>query len=178
MSNSKSVSRTQRRKKQYAVDYFGGKCSICGYSKCLQSLDFHHLDPNEKGHKPSYIILRWSWDRVVEELNKCILVCRNCHGEIHFGMFKVEDLKKHILPIIEKTCPQCQNIFRTKSVKQVHCSDRCNKILQRRVLRPNKEQLSKDIAELSWVGIGRKYGVSDNAIRKWARNYELLPPKL
>ena len=44
----------------------------------------------------------------------------------------------------------------------------------RKVERPTKEQLAEDIINLSWTAIGKKYGVSDNATRKWARKYGLL----
>jgi len=68
--------------KERAVEYKGGKCEICGYNKCMRSLDFHHLDPHEKefgiGSRGSR-----SWKRVKKEVDKCILVCSNCHGEIH-----------------------------------------------------------------------------------------------
>lgn len=59
---------------------FGGKCSICGYSKCQQALCFHHTNPDEKemGFGGSR-----SWKSLVKEASKCILVCANCHAEIH-----------------------------------------------------------------------------------------------
>lgn len=176
--NSASVVRCQRRKKQEAVEYLGGKCSICGYNKCLQSLDFHHVNPADKEFNPSYIIMRWSWEKVKKELDKCLLVCKNCHGEIHFGMYGAEELKRKVLIVVELKCKQCGEIFRTKNKDQLYCGDRCSKIKQRHVDRPTKEQLTCDIDGLSWVAIGRKYGVSDNAVRKWARYYKLLPPKL
>ena len=178
MGNSKAVVRCQRRKKQAAVDYLGGKCSICGYNKCIQSLDFHHVNPANKKYKPSYIIMRWTWDKVKKELDKCVLVCKNCHGEIHFGMHKVENLKRKILPILELVCEQCDKKFFTKNCEQKYCNDGCSKIGQRHVLRPSKQELSMDIEQLSWVAMGNKYGVSDNAVRKWAKYYELLSPKL
>ena len=57
-------------------------CSICGYNKCNRSLEFHHRDPNEKdfGISSSKVL---SWDKIKIELDKCDLVCSNCHGEIH-----------------------------------------------------------------------------------------------
>ena len=79
---------TVKWKKEYrkniklkCIEYLGGKCTICGYDKCTRSLDFHHLNPNEKeftisGGTKSFTYLK-------PELDKCILVCRNCHGEIH-----------------------------------------------------------------------------------------------
>ena len=76
----------QRRKKEKAVAFFGGKCTKCGYDKCLDALDFHHV--GDKMESASYVIMRWSWERAKQELNKCILVCCRCHREIH------EDLNK------------------------------------------------------------------------------------
>ena len=70
--------------KQKAVNYLGGQCSQCGYNKTLNALHFHHLDPKEKSFELSKNILRCkAWEVIVIELNKCILVCANCHAEIH-----------------------------------------------------------------------------------------------
>ena len=71
-----------KNKKRKAVDYLGGKCSKCGYSKCLSALDFHHLDPNEKDIAPAKVLSR-SWENILLEINKCILLCSNCHRELH-----------------------------------------------------------------------------------------------
>lgn len=72
-----------RKYKAKMVAYKGGCCEICGYNKCLGSLDFHHKDPNEKD--PRWKRMRsWTFERVKKELDKCMLVCRNCHGEIHY----------------------------------------------------------------------------------------------
>lgn len=65
--------------KRKAVDYMGGKCSICGYNKCLTALEFHHINPKEKEIYNSH----WKFERNKMELDKCILVCANCHREIH-----------------------------------------------------------------------------------------------
>lgn len=73
-----------RSYKKMAVEYKGGKCVRCGYDKCLASLDFHHVDPSQKD--PNWRRMRnWVFERIKEELDKCDLVCRNCHGEIHNG---------------------------------------------------------------------------------------------
>jgi len=71
-----------KRNKQDAVDYKGGKCSICGYNKCVDALDFHHINPEEKD-VDSRRIKGWSKEKRNKELDKCILVCSNCHREIH-----------------------------------------------------------------------------------------------
>lgn len=76
--------RAQKRKdnKQKAVEYMGGKCQQCGniYPDCCY--DFHHKNPTESNDVPSTILHR-SWKRIIEELNKCIMVCSNCHRIIH-----------------------------------------------------------------------------------------------
>lgn len=80
--HTKANVRRYKRNKKTAVEYKGGKCSICGYDKCLASLDFHHVDPTEKD--PNWRRMRgWKFEKIKEELDKCVLVCRNCHGEIH-----------------------------------------------------------------------------------------------
>lgn len=70
--------------KQKSVDYKGGKCSICGYSKCLTALEFHHLDPKEKDINISKIN-SIDLSKYISELDKCVLLCSNCHREIHFN---------------------------------------------------------------------------------------------
>ena len=76
---------TNRRKKvkKKAVDYKGGKCEICGYNKCIEALEFHHKDPSKKDFSLGAKGHSRSWDRVKEEIEKCVLLCSNCHREIH-----------------------------------------------------------------------------------------------
>lgn len=74
----------QRRVKQKAVDYLGGKCSICDYDKYIGALDFHHINPDEKDFSIAELKLS-SFEKIKSELDKCILVCANCHREIHGG---------------------------------------------------------------------------------------------
>lgn len=69
--------------KKWAVEEKGGKCSICGYNKCIEALEFHHLDPTQKDFILSDRNLILSWKEIKKELEKCILVCSNCHREIH-----------------------------------------------------------------------------------------------
>lgn len=74
--------------KRKAVDYLGGKCCICGYSKSLRSLNFHHTDPTQK----EFSIAKrkcLNWTDTQQELDKCVLVCANCHGEIHDNITQI-----------------------------------------------------------------------------------------
>lgn len=73
-----------RQRKRDAVEYKGGKCEVCGYNKCIGSLEFHHIDPSQKDPKWATMKNR-PLENIKCELDKCQLVCRNCHGEIHWG---------------------------------------------------------------------------------------------
>ena len=70
----------QRRNKKALIEYKGGKCSACGYDKCQQALDFHHTGEKSFtiGNRKSAPI-----DILKKEADKCILLCRNCHAELH-----------------------------------------------------------------------------------------------
>lgn len=74
----------QRKLKQQCVDYKGGKCSECGYNKCIGALDFHHLDPNKKDFSIGKKAINSFSDIIKKELDKCILLCANCHREKHY----------------------------------------------------------------------------------------------
>lgn len=72
-----------RNLKLQMIEYKGGCCTRCGYDKYQGALEFHHLNPGEKDFNPSRL-KRYSFDhRVKHELDKCILVCANCHREVH-----------------------------------------------------------------------------------------------
>jgi len=85
-TRKKHVKRTRkarRRAKLKAIEYKGGKCQLCGYKKCPAALEFHHIDPSKKDIRISAIGGR-KWSIVKKELDKCILLCSNCHREIHY----------------------------------------------------------------------------------------------
>lgn len=82
----KAVAKRRKKIKELAIAYKGGKCCICEYSKCKSALDFHHLDNSEKKFGLSVKGLTRSWIKTKEELDKCVLVCANCHREIHDGI--------------------------------------------------------------------------------------------
>ena len=71
-------------------------------------------------------------------------------------------------------CPQCEVSYLAREKRQKYCSVGCACLASRQVERPTLHQLEIDISLMSWVAIGKKYGVSDNAVRKWARAYDLL----
>jgi hypothetical protein len=90
VANIKGVTEWRRRTKIKAVEYKGGKCARCGYNKSLRALQFHHRDPNEKDFMISRPNPR-TWEKVKVELDKCDLVCGNCHSEIHDELYSGGD---------------------------------------------------------------------------------------
>ncbi len=89
--------------KEKLVEYKGGKCEICGYNKCVEALEFHHLNPEEKDFGiSSYSSL--SFDKAKKEVDKCILVCANGHREIHYELNekkRIEEAEKEKNTFIE-----------------------------------------------------------------------------
>ena len=69
-------------KKKRAIEHKGGKCVECGYDKYYGALEFHHIDPTKKDFQISTNLSR-AWEKLKKELDKCILVCSNCHRELH-----------------------------------------------------------------------------------------------
>ena len=79
-----AVVKRRKKIKQLAVEYKGGKCCKCDYNKCIDALEFHHKDPTQKDFGIATKGFTRSWEKVKKELDKCILVCSNCHKEIHY----------------------------------------------------------------------------------------------
>lgn len=76
--------------KKRLIDLKGGCCKLCGYNRCFSALHFHHVNPFEK----SFTISDKSRldSDLKEELDKCILLCSNCHSEVHAGLIDIEHL--------------------------------------------------------------------------------------
>lgn len=93
-----AVARRRKKIRDQAVEYKGSKCMFCGYKKCQAALDFHHLDAKKKEFGLSRNGITRSWEKTKQELDKCILVCSNCHREVHAGILQpsVEILKSKL----------------------------------------------------------------------------------
>lgn len=83
--DKRTLERQHRFKKQ-CIEYKGGKCIYCGYNKCRGALEFHHKNPNEKDFDICKSKSKKFDKKVMTELDKCDLVCSNCHREIHNGL--------------------------------------------------------------------------------------------
>ena len=78
-----AVHKRRKKVRQMAIEYKGGFCERCGYDACIEALEFHHADSSGKDFSISSKGYTRSWARVKEELGKCVLLCANCHRELH-----------------------------------------------------------------------------------------------
>jgi len=91
---------TQKResdKKDFVSSYkvqYG--CTRCGYNKCARSLHFHHIDSKDKTNEICRLkSQRYGLKKIIEEMRKCTVLCSNCHGELHDGLWSLDDLPCH-----------------------------------------------------------------------------------
>ena len=82
-THAHEIKARRQARKQAAIDYKGGQCLQCGYKRCRAALAFHHRNPAEKEFQIA-TMFAWSWARILQELDKCDLLCMNCHAERHF----------------------------------------------------------------------------------------------
>ena len=89
-NSARAVVAWRQRLKLRAILYKGGRCQVCGYNRCIRALTFHHLSPAEKDFNIGGSTRAWS--RIKAELDKCILLCANCHAEAHEGLVALSEL--------------------------------------------------------------------------------------
>jgi transposase len=89
---SASVSSRRRRLKELLVAEAGGACGLCGYSRCMAALEFHHVAPEQKAFSLSEEGVTRSLARARAEAEKCVLLCANCHAEVEVGLVAAPDL--------------------------------------------------------------------------------------
>lgn len=189
----------RRQIKRRGVLALGNKCAICGkmFEDCCY--DFHHIEPSEKDFNISSGNTNGArdWLRIRDELKKCALLCSNCHRLVHGGFI---ELDINSLPVFiedyyewdwcyEKAintstntpikrdeklyvCPTCGG---TKSPQANECA-KCSKTHERQY-EVSREELKNLIYTLPMTQIGKKFGVSDNAIRKRCIAYGLPSKK-
>lgn len=185
-NNSQNVINCIKRRKSNLIKIFDSKCCICGFDKFQEALEFHHVNPAEKEFSigASNAITK-SLSNQLEEAKKCVLLCSNCHRGVHAGYYQVpenwrklynEEIAQQLLDDLEKTKTKtlhyCQRCGTQISHKAIYCES-CYSIIQRKVDRPSREDLKNQIRELPFTQIGKKYGVTDNTIRKWCDAYSL-----
>lgn len=138
MSNkSEYVKEWRKNTKQKVLVCMGKECQICNYNKCPEALEFHHLDPNKKEFGLGSIMATpVSWEKIVLEMMKCILLCANCHREVHSNFTEIpknyqkfnESLLQlpeniHLLKVTKTSyCPVCN---KQKDNRNIYCSLSC-----------------------------------------------------
>lgn len=171
-------------RKIYFIRLLGGKCNSCGYNKNISVLEFHHINGKEF-ELDMRTLSNLSFDRLEKEVKKCKVLCANCHRESHneierfklskYDNLNTENLLNHIKVNIKekKYCKDCNKQIWNKSTTNL-----CNECIKhmprpntRKVVRPSKETLEEEIKTTSFVKLGKKYGVTNVAVRKWCKSY-------
>ena len=165
----------------------GDKCCICGYDRCQSALELHHLKPEEKDFTIGQTLNK-NLEIILQQLQKCILVCANCHREIHANLISLSlNNTSFIQSRADEILIQRNNLLKHKIFYCKNCGNICSKenslclncyhLLSRQVERPSREILKNLIRIESFSSIGRRFNVTDNAIRKWCVSMNLPSKK-
>ena len=188
-TNSQAVSDYRRNRKLNLIAACGNKCCICGYNKAISALEFHHIDPSQKEFGIAANGTCHNIQKDIAEVRKCVLVCANCHREIHEDMFSSEELSNYqffdenVIAKLETPPKRSQVRFCLECGTQIHRDNEsglcevCVRKRTRKVERPNREEMKELLQKHTFVDLGKMFGVSDNAIRKWCKNYNLPSKK-
>lgn len=150
----------------------GGACEICGYCKNIAALEFHHRDPEEKEFNVDMRkFSNMTLEKLETELEKCILICANCHRELHNESLAMENIP-NLLENVEKTtfsnrggqiCPICGKRFK-KSKGKVYCSKECRTKAKNY---PTKQEILDKYQELhSWQKVADFYNITRRIVQR------------
>ena len=164
------------KRKYEIIKARGGKCEHCGYDKNISALEFHHINPDTKEFQ---IDLRHfsntSLDKLQIELDKCILLCANCHREIHHPELEINNIDNLVQTITNKKsfdnqneygqiCPVCGTKF-PKCSGKIYCSTKCRDSV-RYANYPSLEELEQCYSELnSWEKVANHFGITRKIIQ-------------
>lgn len=168
-----------RGKKKRAVEYKGGACESCGYSRSLAALEFHHRDPKEKDFKLSSPHVRQPWHKQKTELDKCSLLCANCHREKHEELMQQAHSRLHeevrglvperppSLGKVQKYCESCGASFESYVAQgQRFCSRDCKSRGQRGFEWPPDDELLLMSAQKTPTEIALDVGTTPKSVRQ------------
>jgi ferredoxin len=160
-----TYSRGSLKRRLYAAGLKPRRCELCGQ------------DENWHGGRMALVLDHINGVPDDNRLENLRIVCPNCAAtfETHCG-------RKNQVTLQERRCARCSATFVPRTPTQRYCSHACGtrhanrrrgpQPDARKVVRPSYEQLVRDLAESNFSAVGRRYGVSDNAVRKWLRTYE------
>lgn len=165
-----------RETKLTCVKAMGGSCASCGYNKCMTALAFHHLNPLQKEEEMSALISRSrDWKSIVNELKKCILLCHNCHNDIHYGI----KLLPEKIPQFDKTFENyqminsCLTCGEEKLSNDKYCKNKCAKKNMGRKINWDQIDLIKELQNKSIVQVAGEIGCSNVTILKRLKKLNL-----
>lgn len=156
LSNQQTISSHKLRQRLIKEKIFNHECHKCNNSKWLDNpipLELHHIDGDSKNNT----------------LINLQLLCPNCHS-LTPNFRNRKNKNKVVFKRSYKKRKIKQQIIKVKSLTKNYNLN--SKKHLRKTERPSYEQLKQDLAESNYCAVGRKYGVSDNAIRKWIKHYE------
>jgi hypothetical protein len=185
----------RERTKQLMLESFGSSCGICGYARSPAALHFHHVDRRVKDFTFGQRLYR-TWDALVAEMRKCVLLCANCHSEVHAGVTALpDDIRRFDENYVEResmrkaavrqSCLVCGVVCPTS--KHKFCSAACWREGRKTSLGnprgrpatawPSAEDLELEVLKTSYVSAAARLGVSDNTVRKYLAEHGRLVRK-
>lgn len=172
MQNNTYLNQKERglkRKYEYILSR-GGKCEKCGYDHNLAALEFHHINPEEKEFQIDIRkFANANLNQLKQELDKCVILCANCHRETHHPDLSSDQLevllqsnKKSFNSTKYKTiCPTCEQPFKNNG--RVYCCDECRNKAKNY---PSKAQVEFQYSILhSWEKVAQYFGVTRRIIQ-------------
>lgn len=170
--SSDAVKRWRKNTKIKLIQGMGGKCFLCGYNKCNSALEFHHIDPTKKdfGLGSSRASIK-SLDFLIKEVEKCVILCSNCHREYHDGIHKVDffirefDRQTLTDSEIENDYDECPICKKNKKKMLITCSRSCASKRKCKI-DWNSIDLKNLYLQMPIVKIAEMLGISDVAVHK------------
>lgn len=148
---------------------FNNTCCVCGLSDdCYETYDFHHINPTEKEFSIGSARTNHTKREIANEAKKCCMVCAICHRKLTSGRFDIKDYS--VIPFNEALF---FNFF-INNKKKMPSREFLQKQHSKKI---SRNQLKSYIRIHSFLECGRLCGVSDNAIRKWCKSYNLPDKK-
>jgi hypothetical protein len=179
---SEKVKKWRRNTRERIIESLGSMCVCCGCIS-IPTLDAHHLDPTKKEFSFGKIRANSkSWGKIVDELRKCVLVCSNCHREIHAGIKTVPEnptrfnekyavYKEKLEPSL---CGKCGKEISSRTINNL--CEKCYNISKRK-FEITKEELERLVWEKPTTDVAKIFGVTDKAIQRRCNLLEIKKPK-
>lgn len=153
----------------------GGGCAECGYNRCDAALELHHLDPTEKeGGLGQMMSNPTSWEKLVQEMRKCVMLCSCCHKEVHAGALETkvswarfnEEYADYSLLGEENSCWVCPVCHGERQSYNSTCSRKCAAKLAGKIDWDTIDLPALLVEHGSKSAVGRILGCSDVAVAK------------